>query len=224
MMKRRIVSMASRKLILIGGGEFAREMLWAASALDSATVGWVPAGFIDDDVDGSRLHMSKKHIVLPVIGSIQDHKPKSDEVFICAIGKTKAKLKCAELMAQRGGEFVNLIHPSAHIAPDSKIGRGLFLFIHSLISVGAEVGDHTSLNVSASVGHDASVGRGCTISSYCDITGNVHLGTGVFMGSHASVLQGITVGDFATIGAGSVVIRKVAPQTSVMGVPARAIV
>jgi len=203
MMKRRIVSMASRKLILIGGGEFAREMLWAASALDSATVGWVPAGFIDDDVDGSRLHMSKKHIVLPVIGSIQDHKPKSDEVFICAIGKTTAKLKCAELMAQR---------------------RGLFLFIHSLISVGAEVGDHTSLNVSASVGHDASVGRGCTISSYCDITGNVHLGTGVFMGSHASVLQGITVGDFATIGAGSVVIRKVPPQTSVMGVPARAIV
>jgi sugar O-acyltransferase (sialic acid O-acetyltransferase NeuD family) len=215
--------MTSRKLIFIGGGEFAREMLWVASTLDPAKVGWSPAGFIDDDVDRSRRHMSTKNIALPVLGSIQDHQPRADEIFICAIGKTKAKLNCADLMAKRGGEFVNLIHPSAHVAPDAKLGRGLFLFIHALISTGADVGDHTTLNANASVGHDASTGRGCTISSYCDVTGNVRLGVGVFMGSHASVLQGITVGDFATIGAGSVVIRKVPSETSVMGVPARVI-
>ena len=215
--------MISRKLVLIGCGELAREMLWAASALDLAALRWTPAGFIDDDVDGSRRRMNVKHISLPVLGSIQDHHPKPDEVFLCAMGKTKAKLKCADLIAQRGGEFVNLIHPSAHVAPDAKVGQGLFLFINAVISIGAEVGDHTSLNVNASVGHDASIGRGCTISSYCDITGNVCLGTGVFMGSHASVLQGVTVGDFATVGAGSVAIRRIPPETSVMGVPARAI-
>jgi sugar O-acyltransferase (sialic acid O-acetyltransferase NeuD family) len=215
--------MAIRKLIFVGGGEFAREMLWTASAVDPAEMGWAPAGFIDDNVDGSRAHMSRKHVSLPVFGAIQDHQPKPDEVFVCAMGNTRAKLKLAELIAQRGGQFINLIHPSAHIAPDVKIGTGLFLFINALISAGSEVGNHTSLNANASVGHDASVGEGCTISSYCDITGNVCLGVGVFMGSHASVLQGITVGDFATIGAGSVVIRKVPPKSSVMGVPARAI-
>jgi len=214
---------ALRKLIFVGGGEFAREMLWVASSFDPTAAGWTPAGFIDDDVDGSRNHMRAKSISLPVLGSIQDHQPKSDEVFICAIGNTKAKLRCSDLLAQRGGTFINVIHPTAHIAPDAKIGSGLFLFVHALISVGATVGDHTSLNANASVGHDAAVARGCTISSYCDITGNVRLETGVFMGSHASVLQGITVGEFATVGAGSVVIRKVPPGTSVMGVPARAI-
>lgn len=215
--------MTPRRLILIGGGEFAREILWVASALDPATTGWTPAGFIDDDVDESRRQMSTKQVSLPVFGSIQDHQPRSDEVFICAIGKTKAKLKCASLISQRGGGFVNVVHPTAHVAPDAKIGKGLFLFINALISIGAEVADHTSLNANASVGHDASVGEGCTISSYCDVTGNVCLGRGVFMGSHASILQGISVGDFATVGAGSVVIRKVPPQTSVMGVPARTI-
>jgi sugar O-acyltransferase (sialic acid O-acetyltransferase NeuD family) len=216
--------MAKRRLIFIGGGEFAREMLWVASAADHTHVGWAPYGFIDDDVDGARQQMASKGISLPVLGSIQDHEPKSNEVFVCAIGKTKAKLKCAELISGRQGEFVNVIHPSAHVAPDAKLGLGLFLFINALISCGSKVGDHTSLNANASVGHDATVANGCTISSYCDITGYARLGVGVFMGSHASVLQSIVIGDFATIGAGSVVIRKVPPDTSVMGVPARTIV
>jgi sugar O-acyltransferase (sialic acid O-acetyltransferase NeuD family) len=215
--------MNNKKLIFIGAGELAREMLWAASALDPSILGWAAAGFIDDDVDRARQHISAKGICLPVFGSIRDHQPKTDEVFICAIGKTKVKLKCAEMMAERGAEFVNLIHPSANIAPDAKVGTGIFLFIHSLISTGAEVSDHTALNVSASVGHDARVGPGCTISSYCDITGNACLGAGVFMGSHACILQGVKVGDYAVVGAGSVVIRKVPVGASVMGVPARSI-
>jgi len=45
----------------------------------------------------------------------------------------------------------------------------------------------------------------------------------VFMGSHASVLPGAVVGDYARVGAGSVVLRKVRPYTTVMGVPAQEI-
>ena len=64
-------------------------------------------------------------------------------------------------------------------------------------------------------------GDGCTLSPHCDLTGRVQLGKGVFLGTHAVVLPGGRVGEFATVGAGSVVLQKVRPHTTVIGVPAK---
>jgi sugar O-acyltransferase (sialic acid O-acetyltransferase NeuD family) len=210
-----------KKLILIGAGEYAREILWVASLLVGTSSEWKPIGFIDDDVDRSRTYMQSKGINLPVLSSIADFQPKDDEVFLCTIGAPRAKLRCSELIESRGGRFANVVHPTAFVAPDARLGRGIFLYNNTVVSVGATVGDHTSVNVNASIGHDAVVGRGCTINSHCDVTGNVRIGRGVFMGSHACVLPGVSLDDFVTIGAGSVVIRRVTTGSTVMGVPAR---
>lgn len=47
------------------------------------------------------------------------------------------------------------------------------------------------------------------------------LGKNVWVGSHATILQGVTIGDNAIVGAGAVVNRNVAANTVVGGVPAR---
>jgi acetyltransferase-like isoleucine patch superfamily enzyme len=73
----------------------------------------------------------------------------------------------------------------------------------------------------SSVGHDALIGRGSTLSCHVDITGGVQLGEGVLVGSHGSVLPKVAVGDRAIIAAGSVAMMDVPPDTTVMGVPAR---
>lgn len=54
------------------------------------------------------------------------------------------------------------------------------------------------------------------------ITGKpVRIGKGAWVGAGSSVLPGITVGDYAVVGAGSVVTKDVAPWTIVAGNPAR---
>ena len=49
------------------------------------------------------------------------------------------------------------------------------------------------------------------------------LGRNVWVGSHSTILQGVTVGEGAIIAAGSVVTKDVPPRTIVGGVPAKPI-
>jgi len=51
----------------------------------------------------------------------------------------------------------------------------------------------------------------------------IHIGRNVWIGANALIMPGITVGDNAIIGAGSVVTHDVAPGTTVVGNPARSL-
>lgn len=51
----------------------------------------------------------------------------------------------------------------------------------------------------------------------------IKIGNNVWIGSNATVLPGVTIGDWAVIAAGSVVTKDVAPYTVVGGVPAKEI-
>ncbi len=215
--------MAKRKLIFLGGGDFCRELLWTAETIPADRRDWQPAGILDDNVDAARKHMQHRGVALPVLGSIGDHQPKQDEVFIPAIGNTSFKLKGAELLESRGAQFVNLIHPTALIAPDAHLGKGIFVFTNCVVSVGARLEDFVTLNAFVLVGHDAVIGRGCNLNPATMVTGNVKLGRGVMMATHTSISPRNEVGDFATVGAGSAAISSIPEGVTVLGVPARLI-
>ncbi|MCT1603380.1 acyltransferase [Dermacoccus nishinomiyaensis] len=81
-----------------------------------------------------------------------------------------------------------------------------------------------------------TIGRGCVLADNVMVstsdhdrrdrhrvhgTGPIHIGDDVFLGQNVVVLGGVTIGDGATVAAGAVVIRDVAPGALVGGVPAR---
>ncbi len=53
--------------------------------------------------------------------------------------------------------------------------------------------------------------------------GEVHIGSHVMIGANALILPGITIGDYAIVGAGSVVTKNVDPYSFVAGNPAKLI-
>src|SRR2546425_12852387 len=101
------------------------------------------------------------------------------------------------------------------IHPAAKIGRGFFIDHGTGVVIGetAEIGDYVTLF------------QGVTLGGTGKERGKRHptLGNHVVVGAGAKILGGIRIGDNVKIGANSVVLKSVPPNSTVIGVPARII-
>jgi serine O-acetyltransferase len=115
------------------------------------------------------------------------------------------------LAARWLSQFARLV-TGIEIHPAAEIGRRLFID-HGM---GVVIGE-TSI-----VGDDVTIYQGVTLGGTGKEHGKRHptVGKGVVIGSGAKVLGNITVGDNARVGAGSVVLRSVPENSTVVGVPA----
>lgn len=101
------------------------------------------------------------------------------------------------------------------IHPAATIGRRLFID-HGM---GVVIGE------TAILGNDITLYQGVTLGGTGKERGKRHptLRSGVFVGNNANILGNITVGENSRVGAGSVVLRDVPPDSTVVGVPAHVI-
>jgi len=208
-----------KRLLIVGAGGFGREVLAWASDLPACGQEWQIRGFLDLNP----LALEGYPCDLPILGNPANFPPSADDLLVCAIGDPEQRLRLCRQLKERGGQFLTLIHPTAVIGPACRIGEGCVLCPGVVVTTNVTLGDFTILNVGVCVGHDAVVGPGCILNPHSDLGGHSKLGEGVFLGTHADILPSATVGDYATVGAGSVVLRKVEPHTTVVGVPARRI-
>ncbi len=103
------------------------------------------------------------------------------------------------------------------------IGKNVFINsgCHFQDQGGIEIGDGCLIGhnvVLATINHDLYPENN-RINHYAPIK----LGKSVWVGSNATILSGVTVGDWAVVAAGAVVTRDVPPFTIVGGVPAKVI-
>lgn len=98
------------------------------------------------------------------------------------------------------------------IHPGARIGRRVFID-HGM---GVVIGE------TAIVGDDVTIYQGVTLGGTGKDVGKRHptLRNGVFVGNNANILGNITIGEHSRVGAGSVVVRDVPPDSTVVGVPA----
>lgn len=98
------------------------------------------------------------------------------------------------------------------IHPGATIGRRVFI----------DHGAGVVIGETAVVGDDVTLYQGVTLGGTGHERGKRHptLRAGVFVGSNAQILGNIWIGENSRVGAGSVVLRDVPPNSTVVGVPA----
>lgn len=190
--------------------------MWAKQSNDFG-VRWRIKGFLDDNPAA----LAGKNVELPIVGRVSDYVPAADDVFVCGVGVPKFRRVIQQGLEGRGGEFINIIHPTAIVGENSALGRGVVICPYAVVSVNTRVDDGVALNIYAMIGHDATIGKWSQISPRCDILGYASLGEEVFLGSHAVVLPGVKIGARAVLGAGAVATRDIQENVTAIGLPAK---
>ena len=206
-------------LIIVGASGFGRELLAIVEEINRIELTWNVLGFIDDNLHA----LDDFETGYRVLGTIIDWKPIGSELYGLAIASLKTKEKVVTILKERGASFATLLAPSVNIGSRSKLGEGVVSFGETGISVDVTVGNFVFFNALCGIGHDAVIGDYCTFGPKVCISGATKMGKCVNVGALASTFPGIEVGDYATIGMNSAVVRKVKANTTVMGVPAKAI-
>lgn len=212
-----------KNLLIVGTGGFSREVYWHAQHSIGYGTEFVIKGFLEGNMP-VKSESEYKKFPMPVLNNVINYDIVDGDVFVIAIGaNVKLKHELADIIEKKGGQFINLIHKTALVAPNAVLGTDVILCPYTIITCDTMIGNHVMFNLYSSLGHDSIVGDYSSLMCYVDIAGDVQLGTHTFWGNCSLAIPGSRVGNYVTVGAGAVILKNVVDNQTVVGVPAKAV-
>lgn len=205
-----------KHLVIIGAGGMGRTFFDMARESVGYGVEYDIKGFIDDNLNA----LDKFENYPPMLGKISEYKPVEGDVFVCSIGGASRRA-CMESIIARGGEFMTMIHSTARIGTNVKIGKGTVIGAFTTIGADAEVGEYNLIQSYTIVAHDCKVGNWNRIDTHVTMVGGTQLMDETDIHTSAVLNHGVVVESNAKVAACSFVIRRVKAGTTVMGNPAK---
>ncbi len=149
-----------------------------------------------------------------------------ERFFNIAISDSRVRERIANECIASGAKPMTIQSPNSIIYDCNAIGEGAIICAYSMVTSNATIGKFFHSNLYSYVAHDCIIGDYVTFSPNVHCNGNVHIGNHVFVGTGVIIKQGLlskplVIGEGAVLGMGAVVIKDVAPYTTVVGNPAR---
>ncbi|RMD85132.1 MAG: acetyltransferase [Candidatus Dadabacteria bacterium] len=201
-------SVSMEELIVIGAGGHASVVIDAVEKQGRYSI----VGIVDKSKRG-------EYLGYDILGDETALTGYPETYLVIAIGDNWIRKNISDRV--RGFPFATIIHPSANIARDVKIGHGTVVLPGATVNTGATIGRHCIINTGAIIEHDCIVEDYAAVQPGAVLGGNSTLGLCSVIGIGASVIHGINIGDNSVIGAGSTVISDIESSVVAYGTPAK---
>jgi UDP-N-acetylbacillosamine N-acetyltransferase len=145
------------------------------------------------------------------------------EGMTIGIGDERTRTELAVIATKLGFSLCTIVHPSAVVCDDVRLGLGSVIFAGAVVQTGTEIGSNVVINTTASVDHDCRIGDGAQLAPRVALGGRTSVGDLSFVGIGATVINRIVIGRNCVIGAGAVVVRDIPDHSVAFGVPARVV-
>lgn len=208
-----------KNIVIIGAGDFGKEVAWLIDDINKVSPAYKILGYLDDDVN-KQSQMLNGYSVLGTVNDLYELRKSNNVCAVIAIQNGDIRKRIVDKFSDFDN-WETLFHPSVNISDTSLIGKGCILCAGTNVSVNTVIGSHCLFNISATVGHDCIIGNYVSAMSGSCICGHVTVRNFAYLSTNCTVVPGKTVGSHSVVGAGSVVIRNVRDNTTVMGVPSK---
>lgn len=187
--------------VIIGAGGFAREV----QAEVKKQYGQECKMFVDDEYWKEGLF------------KISDFNPTIYSAILAVGNPVDKKILLAKL--PENTMFWNYISPNAYVG-DLKMGKGNFICAGVIITTNVVIGNHVHLNLQTTVGHDVIIGDFSTTAPSVNISGNVNIGSGVYLGTKSCIKEKISICDDVIVGLNAGVVNNIIESGIYVGTPA----
>lgn len=201
-------------LLIIGASGHGKVVVDIAIKMNK----WNKIAFLDDDP------LITECMGFSVIGKTEDafkHASEAD-VFV-AVGNNEIREKVQNKLESAGIKPPLLIHPSAIIGSEVKVGIGTVIMAGVVVNSATRIGKGCIINTAATVDHDNRIADFVHISPGAHLAGMVEVGKKTWIGIGSTISNNLIITGNCKIGAGAVVVKNIAESGTYVGVPARSI-
>jgi sugar O-acyltransferase (sialic acid O-acetyltransferase NeuD family) len=209
-----------KNIVIIGAGGFGREVHKLIDEINKKNKKWNLIGYIDDGIE-----VSSKVNGLPLLGGVSCISQITDiHCAVIAIAKPLIIYKISEFLNSIKIETPNLIHPSYEIEEEFvNLGVGNIICHGFYMTRNINIGNFNIFNSRVTLGHDVTIGSYNVFMPNVQISGECSIKDLNLFGMNCSTLQKLTIGSGNSLGAHSFLIKSIADEQNLFGIPAKKI-